>query len=323
MKQAMEFNCNEEIRDGYLIPVEMKKVWKVQLEMVSKVLEVCGRHHLRIWADGGTLLGCVRHKGYIPWDDDIDLIMPRSDFNKLQEIGPKEITDPYFFQSAYTEKLPFTHPHIQIRKNGTAAILNGGQVLQRCHLGIFIDIFTLDELPDNDKEFDKFAHEVDRQYCKLYYWRKVPFLHPHRFNLKVIGYKLTHSFIEEYRKFDHILERYKGTDAEYVSNLCFFRSGINAKKRILLKSFYSETIMMPFENIELPVPKEFDKILTSCYGDYMTPVQAPSYHGGFAVLDADHSYKEYLPELRKKYYKTELWQMVRSELSRRLSRSRR
>ena len=304
MREIAEFNCNEETRDGYHISSEMKKIWKVQLEMVSKVLEVCERHHLRIWADGGTLLGCVRHKGYIPWDDDIDLIMPRNDFNKLQEIGPKEITEPYFFQSAYTEKTPFMHPHIQVRKNGTAAILKQ-QSMQRFHMGIFIDIFSLDELPDDDTEFDKFAREVNKQYIKLYYWYITPLFttHPIKFyrNIKAALYRLSHSFIEEYKKFDRLLERYNGTDANRVSNICLFSKGVNAKKRIMPKSYYSETVMLPFENIMIPVPKDYDKVLTNCYGDYMTPVVEPSLHGGFDVLDAERSYEDFLPELRRKF----------------------
>ena len=69
----------EEVRNNYTITAEMKKIWAVQLELLSVLLDVCKRNHLNIWAEGGTLLGTIREKGYIPWDDDIDMAMLRPD----------------------------------------------------------------------------------------------------------------------------------------------------------------------------------------------------------------------------------------------------
>ena len=95
------FNLEQEERKGYVVPAEMKKVWQVQLTLVKKLLEVCGKHHLRIWADGGTLLGTVREHGYIPWDDDIDMAMLRPDYDKLVGLATKEFESPFFFQWTY------------------------------------------------------------------------------------------------------------------------------------------------------------------------------------------------------------------------------
>ena len=73
-------NLETEVRRGYTIPAEMKRVWKVQIDLLKKLLEVCRKHNLHIWAEGGTLLGTVREQGYIPWDDDIDMVMLRDDY---------------------------------------------------------------------------------------------------------------------------------------------------------------------------------------------------------------------------------------------------
>src|SRR5574344_1468374 len=140
-----EHFLKEENRDGYLVSAAMKRVWACQLDLVARLLDVCRRHDLPIWADGGTLIGAVRHHGYIPWDDDIDLIMFRSDYDRLVALAPTEFRDPYFFQNIYSD-LYYNHRHAQLRNSHTAAIPCSNQRL-RYNQGIFIDIFVMDTSP--------------------------------------------------------------------------------------------------------------------------------------------------------------------------------
>ena len=90
----------EEERCGYLVTEKRKKVWAVGLELWERFDEVCKKHGITYYAYYGTLLGAVRHQGFIPWDDDIDVIMFRDEYKRFQEIAPSEFTEPYFFQNA-------------------------------------------------------------------------------------------------------------------------------------------------------------------------------------------------------------------------------
>jgi lipopolysaccharide cholinephosphotransferase len=279
-------NLESEIRDGYLVSAEMKKVWAVQIDMLKKLLQVCDKYGLRIFADGGTLLGTVRHKGYIPWDDDIDMVMLRDDYDRLVRVAPKEFDHPYFFQCGYTEKY-YPRGHAQLRMDGTTAILANPNFVNT-HQGIFVDIFPYDAVPDNTIEMEKQIEERDRLMGIMEHSGFFDWLHPFRIINKF-------NFSKLYSEFEDVFRRVKVNDNKYVSCFSFI---IDTKHFLRDKHWYDETVYFPFEDLRMPVPGCYHEILSLQYGDYMTPVKAPSYHGGFWKLDPERSYLEYLPELR-------------------------
>lgn len=265
------------------------------MNLLSKLLEVCEIYNLKIWAEGGTLLGAVREKGFIPWDDDIDMAMLRDDYNKLLEIAPDVFKSPYFFQCGYTED-KYPRGHAQLRMDHTTAI-GKDDVMHDTHLGIFIDIFVYDELPDNPIERVKFLSHIGYLRDKLFQicYGRYPYMHPIQW-MKLMGYRLE-TLIKGYRnvfkEFDQQMQKYKGS---CVALICFTS---NIERYLRKKSLYDKTLYVPFEDIMIPIPSGYDTILKTQYGEYMKPVQAPTLHGGFLVVDDQKDYKEYLPSLRK------------------------
>ena len=297
-------NLGSETRRGFYISESLKKVWTVELELLSKLLSVCQKFNLRIWAEGGTLLGTVREHGYIPWDDDIDMAMPREDFDKLQSIACKEFKSPFFWQSGYTDLFP--NGMGKLRMDNTAAI-ERASVFKNQHQGIFIDIFPLDVVPDDKNELNNFANEVLKSkeemnlICEHHYsltdWKYNYLIFKKVRKAKQKGFQTC------FKNYDNLVKRYKDRTFNNVSLIAWYHHDRYLRKR----QWYSGTIYMPFEGIFMPVPSGYHDILTKQFGNnYMTPVQAPSMHEGFICISTDHSYKEFLPSLRRKFVK-EAW----------------
>lgn len=288
-------NIEPETRNGYFISTTQKMMWSVQMNLLSKLLEVCEIYNLKIWAEGGTLLGAVREKGFIPWDDDIDMAMLRDDYNKLLEIAPDVFKSPYFFQCGYTED-KYPRGHAQLRMDHTTAI-GKDDVMHDTHLGIFIDIFVYDELPDNPIERVKFLSQIGYLRDKLFQicYGRYPYMHPMKW-MKLLWYRIeTHikGYRNVFKEFDQQLQKHKGS---YVALICFTS---NIERFLRAKTLYDKTLYVPFEDITIPIPYGYDTILKTQYGEYMKPVQAPTFHGGFLVVDDQKDFKEYLPTLRK------------------------
>ena len=158
----------EEERDGHLVSPEMKELWAVQLDLLHEFDRVCKKYNLKYVLDFGTLLGAIRHKGYIPWDDDIDVGMLREDYDRLMEIGAKEFKEPYFLQTPYTDKR-FDEGVNKLRRTDTMYLSHHTLIhYPKYNLGIFIDIFVYDNIPSDGKSDKSIIAQTQTDFLHRY-----------------------------------------------------------------------------------------------------------------------------------------------------------
>lgn len=286
-----------ETRQGYQITAEAKRLWAVELELLRELDRVCKKLDLKYFLDSGTLLGAIRDGHFIPWDDDIDVIMLREDYNKLVEDAGKSFGNDYFFQCAYTDTLYF-RGHAQLRKKGTCAMLPYEAKHVKFDQGIFIDIFVLDGIAPSKEELKEQFRQKEK-YSKLLQLLSNP-SSPNKIKMAIkmllaVPCKLVHhNVVNFYAKYEKICSKYEGS--EYVDKIMFRRE--YSKVIYQKKEWYADSVNVGFEGEQFPVPVGYDAVLKSYYGEnYMIPSKAPSMHGGL-IIDVDRSYKEVLKDMK-------------------------
>ena len=302
---------DEENRCGYTVTKHMKEVWAVELDLFAEFDRVCKKHNIRYCADGGTLLGAVRHKGFIPWDNDMDIAMLRSDFEKLNEVAPKEFRKPYFWQTEETDP-GSARGHAQLRNSDTTGILFNeyrSKKNNNFNQGIFIDIFPFDTVIDDEnslKEQDKKRKNLKHKYNTVLdatiFFRCKPWTDNEgkkHFNLKKIcryfKYKLTkESYLNAYKQFTEEVIKYNNIDdTEFVADLCM------AIPLRILKRYredFFDLTEVEFEFMKIPIFTNYDRNLQMLYGkEYMVPKMAKCEHGEL-ILDTEKPYTWYLAQ---------------------------
>lgn len=266
----------------------------VMLDMLRKVDAICKKHNIPYMLFSGTALGAVRHGGFIPWDDDLDVIMLRSDYRRFLRLASAELGEKYFLQAEFSEHWPMFFS--KLRKNGTACMERFVPKDPLMHQGVCIDIFPCDNLSDSPIKrrlqfiASKFViagslyrrgYITDNPAKKLLMQlsRLLPLRAVHRF---VINEKESHS---------KMLHSFFGASSRY-------------ERSIYERCWFTERCEQIFEGTPFPVSAHYDKLLTTLYGDWRRiPPQeerACKVHG--EIVDLSRSYEYYLQQQREKKY---------------------
>lgn len=251
----------------------LRQVQLVQLEILKEVKRVCDENNITYSLEGGTLLGAIRHKGFIPWDDDLDISMVRDEYERFLKIAPKVIDSKYIVQSWYSDQ-GYGLPFAKVRKRDTL-YLEKATEKAACNQGIFIDIFPYDEYPDSPEEQEKqrkiftFYKTLIRAKCHYTPWYETGTI-----NWKKYILYLPFRFLAMFQTKETMIKKYDANARKHngEGHKRLYVQGISAYGKYLVdRGMFKEEILIPFEDDEFKAPKEYDKLLSSMYGDYMTP----------------------------------------------------
>lgn len=261
-----------------------------EFKILLEIDRICQKHNIKYFLNAGTLLGAVRHKGFIPWDDDIDICMPLKDYKRFKKISKKELSNDYFLQSFDTDLTSIWYT--KIRKNGTTAI-ETGCLDKSFHQGIWVDVFPLIGVKNDSRWLESVAKRA--VLAKKLLNIKNDYINEHE-NLSAIKklHKLVPLWVVRLLAKMVYMTTFK-SPKKYKSCYCLW-----AQKKFKAKynsALFSESCEVEFEGRMFPSPKNWDEYLTIEYGDYMTPPPPEKRNGGFhtlEVVDLEKDYKCYV-----------------------------
>ena len=297
-----------EVRSGYFVSSEIKKLWAIQLDLLQTFDVFCKEYNITYYAQGGTLLGAVRHNGFIPWDDDIDVIMLWDDYKKMLKKAPDYFKYPYFLQNYLTENE--AEPTLsKLRRIDTTGATKWELecITPEYNKGIFIDIFPLFNVPDDNEERIKQREEI------YYWWRLYKGYEIHR-ERSLNGVSRINEEYKEYEKlyleskplmsFSEIKQKYVAacSKIDYRTKLVAplsFRA--NNPKTTWPREWFDKVEYITFENLTIPCIADCTKMLDHQFGEWRIPIINASMHE-MGIFDADISYMEKLKDVYVRDY---------------------
>ena len=262
-------NLEEKYSASEYDDVSLRDAQMLMIDILKEVHKICEKHGLKYFLDGGTLLGAVRHKGFIPWDDDMDIGMPREDYNKFLKIAKDELPDYLFLQTFETDdKYDIYQVPCKIRYNGTVLIEKVIAENHEMHNGIYIDVFPYDSLPKYNFVYKlqrMLSYNVLKSFIRI---RETPDKLSFKNKMTFAFYKVVRKIFpyKRRKKFFDFLVKWNDVNSPYMAY------GLDTvwSEYVYKKEDYFELIKYEFEGNYFYGPKNPDPILTRLYGDYMT-----------------------------------------------------
>lgn len=284
----------EEVRNEFLVTTDRKKIWTVLLDLMLTFDDVCKKHNLTYFLEAGSLLGAIRHKGFIPWDDDVDVLMPRKDYQKFLELS-NEFVAPYFLQTPYTDEGYF-YSFPKIRNSNTTA-LNQMFCYQNFNHGMWLSIFPIDNWDVNGGE-ERYAKIKELNMDNSTYMRISNPNLSEKDQQRVKNYCGRDPF-DTIKELDRIAQECNGYKTEFVT--VGSTAVISYSRKLWYAEDFSSAIEWDFEDFKFPVPVGYDRFLKVMYGDYMKlpPVEDRGLHHSGTIFNADIPYKEFLETYKK------------------------
>lgn len=279
-----------EVRCDFLVDKNRKKLWIILLDLLIKFDTMCKKHKLKYYVISGSLLGAVRHNGFIPWDDDIDVAMLRDDYQRLNQIASDEFANPYFWQTPDTDD-GYLVSHNKVRNSNTIGVTEVFR-FAGFNQGIWIDIFPLDNWPlEGGEERYKAIKKLNLE-NSAHMRRSNPY--PTDADLKKLSefpYRKPKIVVDE---INSIVTKYRDLPCKFIKVAT--TTVLSWPKGIYNKDDFTSIEFFDFEGLlKVPVPVGYDRILTTDYGNYQkypSVEDRGGWHDGI-FFDADKPFKKY------------------------------
>lgn len=246
----------------------LRKVQLTQLEIAKEIKRVCEENDICYFLYRGTFLGAVRHNGFIPWDDDMDFAMLRQDYEKFCRVAPQALNPAYCLQNWHTDP-GYALPFAKIRKRNTLYAEAKSAILQEN--GFFVDIYPLDFAPETGQPREALAKKLLNLFrVKLMKSGYTPWKEEVKINwVKRIGY-LYYQACALFTSHEALIREYESLVASVPESDVLYEQSALPKGFYYDRKMYDAVAAYPFEDTSFLGPKDYDTVLSSLYGDYMT-----------------------------------------------------
>ena len=280
----------DEVREGFYIPSLMKRAWAAQMEMLEVLQKICEKHNIRYFAEWGTLLGTIRHGGFVPWDDDLDICMLRDDYDRFRAVVDEELPEGCWYADWRWDD-DFDHDVGRLINSRYYVVSE--ETLEKYHGYPYVaglDIFWIDSLPEPSEE-KQYVEDFTYVYSLIHTIRRSKAgeisLTPKELEYHVRQVeKLWHVSLNRSKPIKQqlyelietkVAPRYCHRGTKEVSNLPLWATHPNYR---MPKSCFADSVSMPFEHMEIMVPAGYDELLCRKYGqDWMRPIRTGGSHG--------------------------------------------
>lgn len=252
---------------------QLKALHSALLDIMREIDRVCRENNIDYFLDSGSTLGAIRHKGFIPWDDDIDVGMTRDNYDRFLSIAPQKLGNDFFLQTIDTDP-HYNKLHAKVRKNNTVFMENGNEN-KNMHQGVFIDVFPFDRIPVS--------------LSKIYIWLNEAYYRMF-FRLTFTEYRIT-SFKDflckiiighnPQKRYNTLCSSFVSKKAKGMISYCYFLN----EHYVFKKELFENTMDVEFEGYNFKIMKDYDEYLRIMYGDYMQlpPIEKRVTHDVFKL----------------------------------------
>lgn len=248
---------------GFWVDENRKKVWAIEIDLYKEFERVCKKYGLPYFTDGGTTLGAVRHGGFIPWDDDLDVCMPRSAYNKLKSLS-NEFNSPYFLQSPMTDE-EYGYSFLRLRNSNTTVVVEPFNYC-KFNQGIYIDIFPLDKVTEEDYLWRR--EQIHELIMKNSAYMRRNYKDKSERDIALIEKYISKDILpcEVFAEIENIATIDEEKNTEYLSLLVSTQYA--PEKKIWSRRIFDSAIDKEFNGIKVKIPVGYDEQLQIYFGNY-------------------------------------------------------